>query len=348
MIRALLLPLLVFAAAPALADDIDPCVPGPGALRPVLEKKNGKKVTEGSLRGNARDGRWTFYWPSGHKKEQSFYCGGDLHGTSTYWYDNGLPELEGTFNRGLPWGTWTHWTPDGQRKTFRPVPTRREGGFFLDEGNRALARGELDLADSLLLIALRQTAEKAAVHRSLGILNAKKGEGAKAAFHYRRYLELDPQAKDRTQVERMLASYEAAKARAAEAPPTPAPPKGAPVASTPAPTAPVGPADAPRTELAPAVVEQTVRLEVITLPAASVVVDGVRHPFFTPLDGKRALKLTPGRHRLVLEVASDPPVVQHLEVTVTADDPANRVEFIPGERLDTTGAVKVRPLAPGE
>jgi hypothetical protein len=90
----------------------------------------------------------------------------------------------------------------------------------------------------------------------------------------------------------------------------------------------------------------TYRLEIITLPAASVVVDGTRHNYLTPLDGPRALHLAPGKHKLVLEVATESSTIQHLEVTLDGDDANNRIEFVPGERLTTYGAVKIRPLAP--
>jgi hypothetical protein len=197
---AALLVLGLLAGGQARADELPVCKPGPGKLKPIVEKRAGKKIVEGNLRGNARDGRWIFYWPTGHKKEQSMYCNGVRHGAVTYWYDDGLPELEGAFNQGAPWGTWTFRTREGARRTFRPIPKKRKRGFFYDEGNRALSRHELALAESLLQIALRDTADVAKVHRSLGVLYAKERQPARAAFHYRKYIELEPEAKDREQV----------------------------------------------------------------------------------------------------------------------------------------------------
>lgn len=325
--------------AEARADELPQCKPGPGKLRPVVEKRAGKKVVEGNLRGNARDARWIFYWPTGHKKEQSVYCNGVRHGPVTFWYDDGLPELEGAFNQGVPWGTWTFRTREGARRTFRPLPKKRKRGFFYDEGNRALARHELPLAESLLQIALRSSHEVARVHRSLGVLYAKQRQPARAAFHYRTYIQLAPDAKDREQVEQILAVY----AKPPEKKPEPKAPEPAPApAPAPTTTAPA-PAPAPAPAAAP---QKTYRLEIITLPAASVVVDGKRHSYLTPLDGPRALHLSPGTHKLVLEVATEPSTIQHLEVTLDGDDPNNRVEFVPGERLTTYGAVRIRPIGP--
>jgi hypothetical protein len=331
----------VFVGGQARADELPVCKPGPGKLKPVVEKRAGKKIVEGSLRGNKRDARWIFYWPTGHKKEQSTYCNGVRHGAVTFWYDDGLPELEGAFNMGAPWGTWTFRTREGARRTFRPLPKKRKRGFFYDEGNRALARHELALAESLLQIALRTSHDVAKVHRSLGVLYAKQRQPARAAFHYRTYIQQAPNAKDREQVEQILAVY----ARPPEAEPEPKAPAPAP-APTPAPQ-PVAPAPTPTPAPTPAPAPSvTYRLEIITLPAASVVVDGKRHSFLTPLDGPRALHLAPGRHKIVLEVATEPSTIQHLEVNLEADDPNNRIEFVPGERLTTYGAVKIRPLAP--
>ena len=83
---SLALSLTFLVSNEAQAADIPMCSPGPGQLKSVVEKHEGRKLKEGQLRGGVRDGRWIFYWPNGHKKEQSFYCNGVLHGESTFWY----------------------------------------------------------------------------------------------------------------------------------------------------------------------------------------------------------------------------------------------------------------------
>jgi hypothetical protein len=200
--------LLIVLGLVQATNDLVPCSPARAPLIPHVEEKDGRKTVEGALRAGARDARWTFYWPTGLKKEESLWCSGVRHGQSTFWYETGLPELAGLFEHGSPKGRWTFWTPDGQRRVFEPRPARAAHDFFLDEGSRALVAHDTALASSLLRVALRNAPDDARVHRALGVLFAKTKDGAKAAFHYRRYIELAPDAKDRAQVEAFLADYQ--------------------------------------------------------------------------------------------------------------------------------------------
>jgi hypothetical protein len=303
------------------AVEVPPCSPAKAPPEPVVEMKDGRKVTEGLLRAGARDGRWTFYWPNGFKKEESSYCSGLRHGPVTFWYENGVPELEGTFEQGVPRGPWTFWSTSGDRRVFHPRPGKASHEFFLDEGSRALVRDELDLATSLLRIAMRNAPDDPKVHRTLGVLSAKSGEAARAAFHYRRYIELDPRAKDRALVESFLAAYEREKAGAT---------------STQKQT--VAPQPAPASKTTP--------VSIITDRAGRVIVDGKPVSGQTPLDGDRALLLSPGPHRIELILDGDPPVSQALSVFVDGEPGAARIELIVGERLRVDGPIVVEPASP--
>lgn len=310
--------LIVLVWMAGAAVEVPPCSPAKAPPEPVVEIKDGRKVTEGIIRAGARDGRWTFYWPNGFKKEESSYCAGLRHGPVTFWYENGVPELEGTFENGVPRGGWMFWSTTGDRRIFYPKPAKVSHDFFLDEGSRALVRDELDLATSLLRIAMRNAPNDPKVHRTLGVLSAKTGEPARAAFHYRRYIEIDPAAKDRALVESFLASYERDKASS---------------------TTPPSPTTAPSAGVA----SKTTPLSIITDRPARVVVDGKVIAGKTPFDGERALALAPGPHRVELVLDGDPPIAQALSVFVEGVPGAARIELIVGERLRSEGPIVVEP-----
>lgn len=317
---------VAFVAGAAV--EVPPCSPAKVAPEPVVEIKDGRKVTEGMLRAGARDGRWTFYWPNGFKKEESSYCAGVRHGAATFWTESGHPELEGAFENGVPRGAWTFWSSTRVRRVFYPKPGRPTGDFFLDEGTRALVRDDPELAASLLRIALRNAPEDPKVHRSLGVLSAKTGDAPRAAFHYRRYVELDPTAKDRTVVENFLAAYERDRAAGTGAPP----PGGAP---SPTSTTTTAKADVRKTPVT-----------VVTSRPGRVIVDGTVIEGVTPLDGARALSLTPGPHKVELLLEGSPPISQVLSVFVEGTPGPARIELVVGERLKVEGPIVVEPAPP--
>ena len=66
-------------------------------------------------------------------------------------------------------------------------------------GRRALLEGDLQKAERYLKLCLR-TADYPYCHRQLGILYASKDDTRRAIRHYKRYIELKPDAKDADQV----------------------------------------------------------------------------------------------------------------------------------------------------
>lgn len=328
---------LFIAFVAGAAVEVPPCSPAKVAPEPVVEIKDGRKVTEGMLRAGARDGRWTFYWPNGFKKEESSYCAGVRHGAATFWTESGHPELEGAFENGVPRGAWTFWSSTRARRVFYPRPGRPTGDFFLDEGTRALVRDDAELAASLLRIALRNAPDDPKVHRSLGVLSAKTGDAPRAAFHYRRYVELDPTAKDRAVVENFLAAYE----RERTAGPAASTSGGA--STTTAPPATVPPATS-GSEAKPEVTRTPIT--VVTDRPGRVIVDGTVVEGSTPLDGARALSLTPGPHRVELLLEGSPPISQVLSVFVEGTPGPARIELVVGERLKVEGPIVVEPAPP--
>ena len=191
---------------------VSPCSPAQGTIRPYEEKRDGKKYVEGSMLDRQRHGRWIFLWPSGKKKEQVFYCNGLLHQRAQYWYETGMPALDGRFNLGKPVGSWRYWNQKGQMQSFTPAPAEHAGQFFLNEGNRALLSNQVPKAIFLLQQAFQFSSQNPDIHRSLGVAYARHKKGAKAAFHYRQYLQLNPGAPDRDRIQAVLRQFNNQKA----------------------------------------------------------------------------------------------------------------------------------------
>lgn len=156
---------------------------------------------------NQRHGRWIFLWPSGKKREQVFYCNGRHHQLAKYFHENGKLALEGNYQLGKPIGQWRFWDTNGRMHFFTPAAASSAGQFFLNEGNRALMNKQNERAIFLLQQAFRFSSQDADVHRSLGVAYATNKNGAKAAFHYRRYLQLNPAAQDRDRILKVLQNY---------------------------------------------------------------------------------------------------------------------------------------------
>ncbi len=87
--------------------------------------------------------------------------------------------------------------------------TRREyppeAGYYLGEAYRLRNEtGDLDKAEQEFQRAIETAPRFAPTHRALGFLLTKRGDKAGAAGHFRRYLELAPDAADRGYVEAAL------------------------------------------------------------------------------------------------------------------------------------------------
>lgn len=76
------------------------------------------------------------------------------------------------------------------------------------EGESAIAAGRLERARTLLFACIELNPWSAGCHRSLGVLFARLDEAKKAIEHYRRYVELAPDAPDAPRVRRMIADSE--------------------------------------------------------------------------------------------------------------------------------------------
>lgn len=76
--------------------------------------------------------------------------------------------------------------------------------FFLTRGERFLVRGRLREARRNLAECLRIDSNYAECHKNSGTLFLKLNATARARFHYRRYLELKPDARDAPRIKRLL------------------------------------------------------------------------------------------------------------------------------------------------
>lgn len=83
--------------------------------------------------------------------------------------------------------------------------TEQEAGSPEAEGRKAMAAGKPREAERLFQAALQKTPDSAKLHYNLGVLYGDYlGDPGKAAFHYRKYLELDPAAPDASTVRSWL------------------------------------------------------------------------------------------------------------------------------------------------
>ncbi len=77
-----------------------------------------------------------------------------------------------------------------------------------EEGEAALGTGNVERARTLLLACIELNPWSAGCHRSLGVMFARIDDTKKALEHYRRYVELAPDAPDAARVRRMIADSE--------------------------------------------------------------------------------------------------------------------------------------------
>lgn len=90
--------------------------------------------------------------------------------------------------------------------TWRPAPDRAQAKIMLEAGKQALIKGRLESARTSLEKCLKADPYLADCHRNLGVLFAKSDDVERALRHYRRYVELAPQAKDANRVRQMIQS----------------------------------------------------------------------------------------------------------------------------------------------
>lgn len=85
----------------------------------------------------------------------------------------------------------------------------------LEEGHRWALQGprQADKAISAYKRALVEAPDLAAAERGLAIAYTAKGKKGRAVKHYRRYLELDPEAKDADEVRKILRAWASSRSR---------------------------------------------------------------------------------------------------------------------------------------
>jgi pSer/pThr/pTyr-binding forkhead associated (FHA) protein len=94
------------------------------------------------------------------------------------------------------------------RRVKRTPPTENKADQAFERGKTALLMGKLSDAEAELLSCLKLDPKYADCHRNLGVLYAKQDDTPRAVKHYRRYIELAPNAKDADRVRAMLKDVE--------------------------------------------------------------------------------------------------------------------------------------------
>lgn len=87
---------------------------------------------------------------------------------------------------------------------------QQQAAQYLNQGIEAYRTRDYGHAVSLLEQALNLDPSLAAAHRSLGIVHAKLHDESEAMVHYKKYLEMAPQAPDAADVKKILDDYQAA------------------------------------------------------------------------------------------------------------------------------------------
>ncbi len=99
--------------------------------------------------------------------------------------------------------------PEQRRATRKPRPNSDKAREAYNRGKAALIGGKLSEAEDALSACLKLDPGFADCHRNLGVLYAKKDDTLRAVKHYKKYIELAPNAKDAERVRAMLKDVEA-------------------------------------------------------------------------------------------------------------------------------------------
>ncbi|MEM7678807.1 MAG: tetratricopeptide repeat protein, partial [Myxococcota bacterium] len=79
---------------------------------------------------------------------------------------------------------------------------------LVEQGKRLVIEGKFEEAEDTLKACLRMDPQQPACHRNLGVLYAKQDRTTSAIRHYRRYIELRPDAGDAPRVREILKKFE--------------------------------------------------------------------------------------------------------------------------------------------
>ncbi|MBV6645632.1 MAG: toxin-antitoxin system YwqK family antitoxin [Cyclobacteriaceae bacterium] len=87
-----------------------------GVGRYVTYQEGRKEIlTEGSFKEGLKDGVWTVYFDNTDlKAQEANYLGGQMHGESAGYYNNGVVSVQGSFDNGKQEGEWNWYYETGQ------------------------------------------------------------------------------------------------------------------------------------------------------------------------------------------------------------------------------------------
>ncbi|MEZ4272640.1 MAG: hypothetical protein R3C68_14785 [Myxococcota bacterium] len=93
---------------------------GSGAPKKVFDRQSGRRIAEGRMDANKREGCWIHWYKSGECRALGVYRGGVEVGLWSYWYDNGTKAAEGIYIDGVEDGHWRYWHDNGALKAEGP------------------------------------------------------------------------------------------------------------------------------------------------------------------------------------------------------------------------------------
>jgi pSer/pThr/pTyr-binding forkhead associated (FHA) protein len=122
----------------------------------------------------------------------------DVEGSVVEPDDPDIPVVEPPRAKGRP--------PKRDKKN--PAAAGAEAKAFATKGKKLLLEGKVSAAEEALVQCVQKDPDHADCHRLLGVLFAQKDETAKSIKHYKRYVDLKPDAPDAARVNRMIRDAE--------------------------------------------------------------------------------------------------------------------------------------------
>ncbi len=93
--------------------------------------QNGSKKTEGGLKNNVRDGKWTYWYDDGKIWSEGTFKNGKSDGTFNIFNKDGSKYMQSNYKNGIPEGCWTFFNNNVKKKEvyFKEGKTIKEISF---------------------------------------------------------------------------------------------------------------------------------------------------------------------------------------------------------------------------
>jgi len=77
---------------------------------------NGKKKTEGGIKNNLRDNKWTFWYENGNIWSEGNFVNGKSEGVFNIYNEDGSKYMQSNYKDGIPDGCWTFYLNNKKKK----------------------------------------------------------------------------------------------------------------------------------------------------------------------------------------------------------------------------------------